>query len=124
MIKAIQIYVSLVSEKLLSVAKHLSKSLRFITPYIILFIVKLYGFTKVVTLVALLFPLAIWVITSVVNIYLNRKNLGDRMPIPNERFTEDVGDGEIRIANNRLQELILYTNDLENWFRANGYTDK
>lgn len=124
MIKAIQIYISLVSEKLLSVAKYLSKSLRFITPYIILLIVKLYGFTKVVTLVALLFPLTIWVITSVVNIYLNRKNLGDRFPIPNERFTEDVGDGEIRITNNRLQELILYTNDLENWFRANGYTDK
>ena len=38
--------------------------------------------------------------------------------------TEDVGDGEIRIVSDRLQELILYTNNLENWFRDNGYTDK
>ena len=124
MIDAIKIYVSLVLEKLLSVAKYICKSLRFITPYILLLLVNVYGFTRTSLLIMLILPLFVWVITSVIDIYLNRKGLGSRFPIPDERFTEDVGDGEIRIANNKIQELILYTNKLENWFRDNGYTDK
>lgn len=121
MIKAIQIYISLIIEKLLSISVHISNILRFITPYIIILLLNFYDN---INTIAFFIPVAIWVVTSVFNIYLNRKGIGGRFPIPDERFTENVGDGEIRIKNDRLQELILYTNRLENWFRNNGYTDK
>lgn len=120
MIKAIQIYLSLIRDRFLSLGKYIILSLRFITPYVILLLTQIYGFC----FIYLLLPLVVWVITSVFDIYLSNKGLGSRIPKPIERFTEDIGDGEIVIRNDRLQELILYTNDLENWLRANGYTDK
>ena len=120
MVKAITIYLSLLKDRLLSLGKYIIHSLRFIIPYIILLFVYLYGFSIWVVIL----PVIVWVITSVFNIYLNQKNLGSNLPIPNERFTEDVGEGEIVIRNDRIQEMILYVNDLENWLRTNGYTDK
>ena len=118
MVDAIKVYFSNIWSKLLSIAKYIIKSLRFITVYIILLLSYLYGFKPLF----LAIPIIVWVITSVLNIYLNKKNLGDNIPVPNERFTEDVGDGEITIRNDRIQELILYTNDLENWLKEKGYT--
>lgn len=45
------------------------------------------------------------------------------MPIPAKRFTIDAGGGEIQVETDRLQELILYTADLEDWLDVMGYSD-
>lgn len=52
----------------------------------------------------------------------NRCNKGTRIPIPHKRFTEvDVESGEVNVCQNRLQELILYLADLEDWLERKGW---
>lgn len=50
----------------------------------------------------------------------NKKGKGITVPIPNKRFTQVDDDGEVSIENNRLEELILYTADLEDWLERKG----
>lgn len=45
----------------------------------------------------------------------NKSGKGDAVPIPNTRFTEVDNDGEVSVDNSRLQELILYMADLEDY---------
>lgn len=40
---------------------------------------------------------------------------GDKVPRPTERFTTVEDDGEVTIRNDRLEELILYMADLEDY---------
>jgi hypothetical protein len=44
------------------------------------------------------------------------------LPVPRHRFTHvDYNSGQVDIENKRLQEMILYMADLEDWFERNGY---
>lgn len=44
------------------------------------------------------------------------------LPVPRRRFTRvDYNSGQVDIENKRLQEMILYMADLEDWFERNGY---
>jgi hypothetical protein len=46
------------------------------------------------------------------------------IPVPYNRFTEvDYDSGQVEVENKRLQEMILYMADLEDWFDRNGYHD-
>jgi hypothetical protein len=52
----------------------------------------------------------------------NRFNKGTRIPIPHKRFTEvDIESGEVNVRQDRLQELILYLADLEDWLERKGW---
>jgi len=121
MIEAIKVYLSLLKERLLSMAKYICKSLRFVTPYLILLYLYRYGFTKNAIVVVTCIPLIVWVTTSVIDIYLNIKGYGSKFPVPDERFTENAGDGEIRVRNDRIQEMILYVYKVENWLIDKGF---
>lgn len=122
MVEAIKVYLSLLKERLLSIAKYICKSLRFVTPYFTLLYLYRYGFTTGAMIVTTLIPIMIWVTTSVIDIYLNIKGYGSKFPVPDERFTEDAGDGEIRVRNDRIQEMILYVYKVENWLIDKGFT--
>lgn len=50
----------------------------------------------------------------------NKYRKGTTIPVPEERFTEVDDDGEVSIRNDRLQELILYLADLEDWLERKG----
>lgn len=50
----------------------------------------------------------------------NKIGKGITVPIPDKRFTQVDDDGEVSIEHNRLQELLLYTADLEDWFEKKG----
>ena len=44
------------------------------------------------------------------------------LPVPRRRFTHvDYNSGQVDVENKRLQEMILYIADLEDWFERNGY---
>lgn len=52
----------------------------------------------------------------------NRCNKGARIPIPHKRFTEvDLESGEVNVRQDRLQEMILYLADLEDWLERKGW---
>lgn len=65
-------------------------------------------------------PILVFAITSFIRAYANRIGKGQTLPTPNERFTEVDEDGEVSIRNDRLQELILYIADLEDWLERKG----
>lgn len=50
----------------------------------------------------------------------NKLGKGLTIPIPNKRFTEVDDDGEVMVENKRIQELILYLADLEDWLERKG----
>ena len=44
------------------------------------------------------------------------------IPVPYHRFTDvNYENGQVDVENRRLQEMILYMADLEDWFDRNGY---
>ncbi len=46
------------------------------------------------------------------------------IPVPYRRFTEvDYGSGRVDVEYDRVQEMVLYMADLEDWFDRNGYHD-
>ena len=63
----------------------------------------------------LLIPIAFCIITYILRSYANKIGKGTTIPVPDKRFTEVDDDGEVSIQNNRIQELILYLADLEDW---------
>lgn len=65
-------------------------------------------------------PIIFCVITYYIRSYANKIGKGTTIPIPEKRFTEVDDDGEVSIRNNRIQELILYLADLEDWLERKG----
>ena len=65
-------------------------------------------------------PLTFCVLIFFIKSYANKIGKGTTIPIPNKRFTEEDDDGEVSIENRRIQELILYTADLEDWLERKG----
>lgn len=50
-------------------------------------------------------------------------NVVDDVPVPYRRFTRvDYESGRVDVDYGRVQEMILYVADLEDWFDRNGYT--
>lgn len=68
----------------------------------------------------LFIPIVFCVITYYLRSYANKIGKGTTIPVPNKRFTEVDDDGEVSIPNNRIQELILYLADLEDWLEHKG----
>lgn len=50
----------------------------------------------------------------------NRANKGKRVPVPSQRFTTVDEYGEVSIPNDRLNELILFIADYEDWLTKRG----
>ena len=54
--------------------------------------------------------------------YLKYSEVEDTgFPIPMKRFTSESGDGEVSIEKNRLQEMILYVSEVEDWLESSGF---
>lgn len=63
----------------------------------------------------LILPFVVWFVTLVLDRLAEKTGNGKNIPIPVKRFTEEDSDGEVSIEQNRLQEMILYVNDVENY---------
>jgi hypothetical protein len=68
----------------------------------------------------LLIPIIFCVIIYYLRSYANKIGKGTTIPVPDKRFTEVDDDGEVSIPSNRIQELILYLADLEDWLERKG----
>ena len=42
-------------------------------------------------------------------------------PVPPKRFTTESKDGEVTVENSRLQEMIIYVCDVEDWLESSGF---
>ena len=90
--------------------------LEFCLPYAMYFIGKgkeVFGFE-------LLIPVVFMILIYYIKSAANKLGKGNTVPIPEKRFTEIDDEGEVSIAHDRLQELILYMADLEDWLDRKG----
>lgn len=58
-------------------------------------------------------------ITSKYLKYSEVENTG--FPVPTKRFTTEFRDGEVTVENSRLQEMIIYVCDVEDWLESSGF---
>lgn len=68
----------------------------------------------------LFIPIIFCAITYYLRSYANKIGKGATIPVPDKRFTEVDDEGEVSIKNSRIQELILYLADLEDWLERKG----
>ena len=50
----------------------------------------------------------------------NKLRKGIKIPLPDRRFTQVSEDGEVSMEHSRIQELLLYVADLEDWMERKG----
>lgn len=75
-----------------------------------------YGGEYIVPVIVLF---VIWLLRS----YADRLGTGLNIPpVPEKRFTKVDSDGEVSIDKERLQEMILYVGDLEDWLEKRHYS--
>lgn len=60
-------------------------------------------------------PIIAFVVVAYLNRFMSRIGKGSDIPIPDKRFTKVYADGEVTIDKNRMEDLILYLSDLEDW---------
>lgn len=61
-------------------------------------------------------------ICFIVSNYLKYSEVEDTgFPVPVKRFTSESRDGEVSIEKNRLQEMILYVSEVEDWLESSGF---
>lgn len=86
-------------------------------PYVMYY----FGIKKEVNeVIVLIIPLIVIAFIYYLKAYANKIGKGKMPPIPTKRFTAVDEDGEVSIETDRIQELILYTADLEDWFERKG----
>lgn len=68
----------------------------------------------------LFIPLVFAVVIYLTRQFANKIGKGTTIPVPQKRFTSVDEDGEVSVNQNRLQELILYTADVEDWLERRG----
>lgn len=68
----------------------------------------------------LLIPLIFTVVIYLIRQFANKIGKGITVPVPQKRFTSIDDEGEVSISQSRLQELILYVADVEDWLERHG----
>lgn len=66
-------------------------------------------------------PLVVFVVSYYIRQYANRLGKGERIPVPEKRFTEQgEEDGEYTVETKRIEEMIIYMSKLEDWLQRKG----
>lgn len=68
----------------------------------------------------IIIPIVFFVIIYYAKNMANKLGKGITIPVPKKRFTEEGDEGEVSVENNRLQEMLLYMADLEDWLERKG----
>lgn len=71
----------------------------------------------------LFLPIVFWFVTNVLDRISDKTGKGKEIPIPSKRFTKEDEDGEVSIEQSRLQEMILYVNDVEDYLQRKHYIE-
>lgn len=69
----------------------------------------------------LFLPVCLWIIANFIKNVANKLNRGPRIPKPTERFTEVDEDGVVSVEQERLEEMLVYMADLEDWMERKGW---
>lgn len=110
-----------------NLSKYIANLIIFITPYLMFWFGAMlsdYSFIEACKELwfVLLLPVVMIIVSSFIKYYANMIGKGDVCPIPYERFTEyDEDSGMVSVRNDRVQEMILYVEDVEEYLERKGY---
>ena len=91
--------------------------LNLICPYLMY----IFGFNSTQLGIEVFVPIGIMFIVYILRSLANKLGTGDTVPIPVKRFTHVDESGEVSVENSRVQELILYLADLEDYLERKGF---
>lgn len=69
----------------------------------------------------LLIPVLLWIVASLIEKVANKLNRGPRIPKPVTRFTEVDEDGVVSVEQDRVEEMLIYMADLEDYMERKGW---
>ena len=99
--------------------RNFATAFRVILPYLMFFVGQLVMKErgKISIGFELFIPIAFAIAIYAFHFIANKFNKGVSIPVPSKRFTEVHDDGEVNVEKERLQELILYVADIEDWLQ-------
>lgn len=127
--KTLRIIIEITAEAFCSISYFIKSNLRnfaiilsVILPYIMYFIGQYIAINKndITVGLEILIPIVFIILIFYLKSTANKLGKGTTIPIPDKRFTKIDDDGEVTIENKRIQELILYIADLEDWLERKG----
>lgn len=96
--------------------------LLYLLPYAAITSALLFNCSAVVLMNMFWLTVLVQVVCLVTSKYLKYSEVEDTgFPVPVKRFTSESGDGEVSIEKNRLQEMILYVSEVEDWLESSGF---
>lgn len=95
----------------------MSKVLTFLIPYLAIILCRVTELNIWVIIGLILFIQMVLIISRN---SANKIGKGIDVPVPYKRFTQVDEDGEVSVDTERLQEMILYMGDLEDYFERKG----
>ena len=103
--------------------RHLGTLIELGTPYLMYVLGQRLALDKGMFAVGgeLFLPLCLWVIANFIKSVANKLNRGPRIPKPTERFTEADEDGVVSVEEERLEEMLIYMADLEDYMERKGW---
>lgn len=72
---------------------------------------------------SIVFPIAGVILICLLKALSSILGRGYDIPVPLHRFTHIEPSGEVWMPQSRIQEMLLYVADLEDWLERNGYFD-
>ena len=63
----------------------------------------------------LFLPILLFVIVTFIKMFANKIGKGIDVPVPRKRFTQIFDNGEVTVEKDRVEEMVVYLSDLEDW---------
>lgn len=94
----------------------------YLLPYVIISFIYFLGCSVVILMNMFWLTVLSQTICFIASKYLKYSEVEDTgFPVPVKRFTSESKDGEVSIEKNRLQEMILYVSEVEDWLESSGF---
>ena len=104
------------------VASKLPALVLHLLPYAVITAALFTSFSSVVLLNMFWLTVLAQAVCSIMSKYLKYSEVEDAgFPVPAKRFTSESKDGEVSIEKSRLQEMILYVSEVEDWLESSGF---
>lgn len=94
----------------------------YLIPYVVIASALFGGCSAVILMNMFWLTVLAQVVCLITSKYLKYSEVEDTdFPIPAKRFTTEYRDGEVTVENSRLQEMIIYVSDVEDWLESSGF---
>ena len=104
------------------VASRLPAAVVYLIPYVIIASSYFTNCSVVVSMNMFWLTLLAQSVCFITSKYLKYNKVEDTgFPVPVKRFTSESRDGEVSVENRRLQEMIIYVCDVEDWLESSGF---